>query len=62
MNIQDSQTAEGRRGYLFNSFYYYYPLPRHLDINRAITAESSPVHIANSQTRTGNRWFLSGSP
>ena len=49
MNIQDSQTAEGRRGYLFNSFYYYYPLHRHLDINRAITAESSPVHIANSQ-------------
>ena len=27
----------------------------HLDISRAVTAESSPLHIAISRTRTGNR-------
>ena len=25
--------------------YHFHPLHRHLDINRAITAESSPLHI-----------------
>ena len=37
--------------------YYFYPLHRHLDISRAITAENSPLHIASSQARTGNLWF-----
>ena len=35
-------------------FYHFHPLQRHLDISRAITAESSPLHIASSRTRTGN--------
>ena len=39
--------------------YHFHPLHRHLDISRAITAESSPLHIASSQIRTGNLWFLS---
>ena len=39
--------------------YHFHPLHRHLDISWAITAESSPLHIASSQTRTGNLWFLS---
>ena len=34
--------------------YHFHPLHRHLGISRAITAESSPLHIASSQTRTGN--------
>ena len=34
--------------------YYFHPLHRHLDINRAITAESSPLHIGSSRTRTRN--------
>ena len=41
--------------------YHFHPLHRHLDISRAITAESSPLHIASSQIRTGNLWFLSAS-
>ena len=41
--------------------YYFHPLYKHLDINRAITAESSPLHIASSRTRTGNLWFPSAS-
>ena len=41
--------------------YHFHPLHRHLDISRAITAESSPLRIASSQTRTGNLWFPSAS-
>ena len=41
--------------------YHFHPLHRHLDISRAITAESSPLHIASSRTRTGNLWFPSAS-
>ena len=40
---------------------HFHPLHRHLDISRAITAESSPLHIAGSRTRTGNLWFPSAS-
>ena len=36
--------------------YRFRSLHRHLDISRAITAESSPLHI-----RTGNLWFPSAS-
>ena len=43
----------GRRGYLFNSSLL---LPPAL---QQITAESSPLHIASSRTRTGNLWFPS---
>ena len=41
--------------------YHFHPLHRHLDISRAITAESSPLHIASSRTQTGNLWFPSAS-
>ena len=41
--------------------YYFHPLHRHLDISRAITAESSPLHITCSWTQTGNLWFPSAS-
>ena len=32
--------------------YHFHPLHRHLDISRAITAESSPPHIGRSRTGT----------
>ena len=41
--------------------YHFHPLHTHLDISREITAESSPLHIASSRTRTGNLWFPSAS-
>ena len=41
--------------------YHFHPLHRHLDISRAISAESSPLHIGSSRTQTGNHWFLSAS-
>ena len=37
--------------------YHFHPLHRQLDISRAITAGSSPLHIASSRTRTGTFRF-----
>ena len=48
-------------GISLTSRYHFHPLHRHLDISRMITTESSPLHIANSRTRTGNLWFPSAS-
>ena len=56
-------TGQQRKGegiYL-TPLYHFHPLHRHLDISRAITAESSPLHIAGSRTRTGNLRFPSAS-
>ena len=41
----------------FYHFPHFHPLHRHLCIIRAITAESSPLHIASSRTRTRGLWF-----
>ena len=37
--------------------YHFHPLHRHLDISRAITAESSTLLVASKRTQTGNLWF-----
>ena len=55
------RTAGEGGGYLFDFPYHFHPLHRHLDISGAITAESSPLHIASSWTWTGNLWFPSAS-
>ena len=58
-NIHDSQDTRGRGGGIYlTPPYHFHPLHRHLDISWAITAESSPLHITSSRTRTGNVWFL----
>ena len=40
---------------------HFHPLHRHLGITRTTTAESSPLSVASSRTRTGNLWFPSAS-
>ena len=55
------RTAGEGGAYLFNSFLPLPPASQTLDISRAITAESSPLRIAGSRTRTGNLWFPSAS-
>ena len=50
------QQGKGEDIYL-TPLYHFYPLHRHLDISRAVTAESSPLHIASSRTRTRNLRF-----
>ena len=47
------KTPREGRGYLFKSSHQ---LHRHLHINKGITAGSSPLHIASSQTSTKNLW------
>ena len=48
-------------GIFLTPLYHFHPLHRHLDISPAITAESSPLLIAGSRTRTGNLWLPSAS-
>ena len=55
------RTAGEGEGISLTPHYHFHPLHRHLDISRAITAESSPLHITGSRTRTGNLWFPSAS-
>ena len=50
------RTAREGGGYLFNSSLPF-PPASHLDISQAITAESSPLHIASSWTENRNLWF-----
>ena len=61
--FMNHRTAEEGGGHFFNSSlpYHFHPLHRHLDINRAISAESSPLHIGSSWTCTGSPWFPSAS-
>ena len=51
------RTAEGEGGYLLTPLYHFHPLHRRLEVKRVITVESSPLHIASSQTLTGNLSF-----
>ena len=44
-------------GISFTPHYHFHPLYRHLDSSQTITAESSPLHIASSWTRTGTFGF-----
>ena len=46
------QQAKGEGIYL-TPVYHFHPLHRHFGISRAITAESSPLHIAGNRTRPG---------
>ena len=41
-----------REGIPLTPHYHFHRLHRQLDISRAITAKSSPLHIASSRTRT----------
>ena len=40
---------------------HFYPLHRHLDISKTITADTSSLYIVSSRIRTGNLWFPSAS-
>ena len=48
-------------GIFLTPLYHFHQLHRNLHISRVITAESSPLHIASSQTQTGNLWSMSAS-
>lgn len=61
--IHDSQDSRGGGGYLFNFTLHSSTSTGYTGthINRTITAYSSPLHIRNCQTRTGNLCFTSAS-
>ena len=55
MNIHESQDSKGSgQAVALTPVYHFQPLHRHLDISRAITAKSSPLHKASSCIRTEN--------
>ena len=56
---QDSMEKGG--GISLTPHYHFHRLHRHLDISRAITAESSPLHISSSRTGTWKLWFPNAS-
>ena len=53
------RTAGEGGGHFFNSSLQLPPASQTL--TRAITTESSPLHIGSSRSRTGNLWFPSAS-
>ena len=63
--IHDHSRTTGLQGkgesISWNPHYHFHTLHKHLDISLVITAESSPLHIGSSRTRTGNLWFPSAS-
>ena len=52
---------EKGKGIFLTPHYHFQLFHRHLDISQAITAESSPLNMATSQTQTKNLWFPSTS-
>ena len=55
--FMDHRTAGEGGGHFYNSSLPLHLLHRYLDISRAITAESSPLHITGSRARTGSFGF-----
>ena len=56
-----NRTAGEGGEYLLNSSLPLPPDSKTLGISQATTAESSPLHIASSRTRTKNLWFPGAS-
>lgn len=49
---------QGKREAIFLTTLYHFPLLlRYLDISPVINADSPPLRMATSRTRTGNLWF-----
>ena len=48
-------------GISLTPYYHFHPLHRHVDISRAINAESSLLHIGSSRSRAGILWFPNAS-
>ena len=59
--LTNQRTVGKGGGIPLTPHYHFQPLHRHSDISRAIIAESSPLHIGSSRTRTGYLWFPSAS-
>ena len=55
-DIYDSQDSWGRGMQFLISLYRFHPLHEHWHISQAITAESSPLHMASGWTRKRNLW------
>ena len=59
--ITELQGKGKEKGISLIPHYNFHPLHRHLNISWAITAESSPLHIASDRTWNENPWFTGGT-
>ena len=59
--FMNHRTEWKEKGISLTHDYHFHKHHRHLDISRAITAESLPVHIASSRIGNGNLWFSNAS-
>ena len=41
--------GSGKEAIFLFTLYHFHPLHRHIDVRRAITAKSSPLHVANQE-------------
>ena len=57
--LMNHKTAGEGEGISLTLLYHFDFFHKYLHITQAITAESSPLHIASDWTRTGNLWFPS---
>ena len=55
--LTNHRTVGEGEGISLSPRYHFHSLHRHLGISKKISAESPPLHISSSQTRTGNLWF-----
>ena len=61
IKTHDWQDQGKGEGISLTPLHHFHQLRGHLDISRVIIVESSPLHIACRQTRTGSLWFPSTS-
>ena len=61
LNIHESQDSRGKEKSILTPYYQFYSLHKHLDANRKITAESSPLEIGNDWTQIENPYISSAS-
>ena len=59
--LTNNRTSGEGEGVSLTPHCHFHSLHRHLDINRANTAESSPLHIASSRNRIRNLYIPSQS-
>ena len=61
-SIHDSQDRQGNgEAISLTPLYHFHVLHRDFGLSGRMTAESSPLHITNSRTRTGNILLPSAS-
>ena len=52
IGIHESYDSTGRKRPVLTPLYHFHQLDEHWDINRFVSAESSPLQVSSGRTRT----------